>query len=508
MTPVPAALMCALGVWGLRRDGAMWRDEIVTYDMAHRAPAALWATLHHIDVVHGLYYALMHLWFTAYEAVLGPGGLLGPAFGGAVGRTLGEDVIALRLPSLAAMIAATAGVALLGDLLVGRRTGRWAGIAFALLPPVQQYAQEGRSYALVCALVVWSCHPLVRIAVRTRQEPGRSCRALWAGYTALTLTACLLHEFAVLVLPVHGTALVLGRLPRRTLRTWALTAAGVLAGLAPLALYSTRQSGQLSWLVWPDPLQLLTFAVLAATGIACSRARIRSRGPIGLRALGLPLLLLPTLLLFLLSSAEPAYVDRYVLSYTAGFALLAGAALARLLRPAGEEGQSGARLRRRALALALVVVGLLPVDVRLRMPVSRVDDATAVARAVRALAGPGDGLLFLPARRRVWVAAHPDTYRDLRDLALRRDPAASGTLYGTERSGDAVSDRMLTTPTGRIVVVGDGPGGPDDPNDQEIAKRTTLRDAFTLCRSRTVHGGWVALYARTGPECGAQGERR
>ncbi|WP_251077140.1 glycosyltransferase family 39 protein, partial [Streptomyces benahoarensis] len=496
VVPVPAVLMCALGAWGLRRDGAMWRDEIVTYDMAHRAPAALWATLRHVDVVHGLYYALMHLWFTAYEAALGPGGLLGPAFGGAVGRTLGEDVVALRLPSLAAMTVAAAGVALLGNLLVGRRTGRWAGIAFALLPPVQQYAQEGRSYALVCALVVWACYLLVRIAVHTRQAPGRSRRALWAGYAALMLTACLLHEFAALVLPVHGAALVLGRLPRRTLRTWALTVTGVLTGLAPLALYSTRQSDQLSWLMWPDPLQLLTFAILAATGIACSRARIRSRGPLGLRALGLPLLLLPTLLLFLLSHAEPAYVDRYVLSYMAGFALLAGAALARLLRPAGEDGQTGTRLRRRALALALAVAALLPVDIRLRMPVSRVDDGTAVAHAVRALAGPGDGLLFTPARRRVWVAAHPDAYRDLHDLALRRDPVASHTLYGTERSGDTVRDRMLTTPTGRLVVVGDGPDQPDDPNDQEIAKRTTLREAFVLCRSRAVHGGRVALYAR------------
>ncbi|MEU3712782.1 glycosyltransferase family 39 protein [Streptomyces catenulae] len=507
MVWAPAALMCALGTWGLRRDGAMWRDEIVTYDMAHRAPAALWATLRHIDVVHGLYYALMHLWFTAYEAVLGPGGLLGPAFGGAVGRTLGEDVIALRLPSLAAMTAAAAGVALLGNLLVGPRTGRWAGIAFALLPPVQQYAQEGRSYALVCALIVWACHLLVRIAVRTRRTPGRPCRALWGGYAALMLTACLLHEFAALALPVHGAALVLGRLPRRTLRTWALTAAGVLAGLAPLALYSTRQSDQLSWLMWPDPLQLLTFAVLAATGIACSRARIRSRGPIGLRALGLPLLLLPTLLLFLLSTAEPAYVDRYVLYYLAGFALLAGAALARLLRPVGEDGQTGTRLRRRALALALVVVALLPVDIRLRMPVSRVDDATAVADAVRALAGPGDGLLFTPARRRIWVAAHPDAYRDLHDLALRRDPVASRTLYGTEDSGDTVRDRMLTTPTGRIVVVGDGPDQPDDPNDQEIAKRTTLREAFVRCRSRRVHGGQVTLYARSQAGCGAPAGR-
>ncbi|MFI7099860.1 glycosyltransferase family 39 protein [Streptomyces sp. NPDC050161] len=496
MALVPATLMLVLGMWGIRRDGAMWRDEVVTFDMAHRSPADLWATLQHVDVVHGLYYALMHAWFAVFDATLGPDGLLGTAFGGAVGDTLGQDVIGLRLPSVAAMTAAAAGVALLGQRLVGRRAGLAAGAVFALIPVVQQYAQEGRSYAMVCALVVWATYLLVRAAGEARRTPGRPHRLLWTGYAALMLCACLLHEFASLVLPVHGVALILGRLPRRTLRTWAYAAFAVLAGLAPLAVFSTRQTAQISWLMWPDPVQLLTFAVLAVAGIGCSRVAVRSRGPIGLRAIGLPLLLLPTLLLFLLSHAEPAYVDRYVLYYVAGFALLAGAALARLLRPPGEQGQTRGRRLARTLVAALVLAVLLPVDVHLRSPDSRVDDATAVARAVQELAAPGDGLLFTPARRRIWVAAHPDAYQGLRDLALDRSPVASHTLYGTERSGDTISDRMLATR--HLVVVGDPHGQPTDTNDQEIAKRTTLRHAFVLCHSREVHGARVAVYARKG----------
>ncbi|MFI1161229.1 glycosyltransferase family 39 protein [Streptomyces sioyaensis] len=476
---MPSGLMLFLGAWGIRRQDAVWRDEAVTYDMAHRSLADLWPTLQHVDVVHGLYYALMHCWFLVYDATLGD--------------VLGA-VIGLRLPSVAAMTAAAAGVALLGQRLVGRRAGLLAGLTFALIPVVQQYAQEGRSYATVCALVVWASHLLVLAAARPR-------RKLWLGYTALMLFACLLHEFASLALPAHGAAVVLARLPRRVLRSWLLSAATVLAGLTPLAVFSTRQSAQISWLMWPDPVQLLTFAVLAVLGIACSRVRVRSRGPIGLRALAVPLLLLPTLLLLLLSHVEPAYVDRYVLYYVVGFALLAGAALARLLRPAGEQGQARGRRLRWTLAVVLVLAVLLPVDGHLRSPDSRVDDVTAVAHAVRALSEPGDGLLFMPARRRIWRATLPHDFRGLHDLALAKSPSASHTLYGTERSGDAIRARMLAAR--RIVVAGDPDGAPPDDNDQEIAKRATLHDAFTICRSTVVRGARITLYARPGACQGA-----
>ncbi|WP_407552179.1 glycosyltransferase family 39 protein [Streptomyces sp. Pv4-95] len=474
---MPSGLMLLLGAWGVRRQDAIWRDEAVTYDMAHRSLADLWPTLQHVDVVHGLYYALMHLWFLGYDATLG--------------GTLGA-VIGLRLPSVVAMTLAAAGLALLGERLVGRRAGLCAGLAFALIPVVQQYAQEGRSYATVCALVVWSTYLLVLAAARPRPR-------LWIGYTALMLFACLLHEFASLALPAHGAALVLARMPRRVLRAWALASVTVLAGLAPLVVFSARQSAQISWLMWPDPVQLLTFAVLAVLGVACARVPVRSRGPVGLRAVGIPLLLLPTLLLLLLSHVEPAYVDRYVLYYVAGFALLAGAALARLLRPVGERGQTRRRQVRWAAVLVLVLAALLPVNVHLRSPDSRVDDLTAIARTVGEVARPGDGLLFMPSRRRVWVAAHPDGFRGLHDLAVAKSPLASHTLYGTERSGDAIRDRMLAAR--RIIVAGDPDGQPTDANDQEIAKRATLRDAFAVCSSREVHGARITVYARPG-ECG------
>ncbi|MEU6115688.1 glycosyltransferase family 39 protein [Streptomyces sp. NPDC047117] len=516
----PCALALALGLWGIRRGGSIWRDEVVTYDMAHRSLPDLWHTLQHVDAVHGLYYLFMHGLFAVF----------------------GGGVTTLRLPSALAMTAAAAGVALLGARVAGRRAGIAAGLVFPVLPLVQEYGQEGRSYALVCALVTWSTYLLVRALDASAavgpvapswlglfRVPG-AARRRWAGYAVVTLVACLLHEFAVLVLAAHGVTVVLAGVPSAARaavrRTWLVAAGVVVVGLAPPALFSAGQSAQLSWILWPDPVQLLTFAVLAVVGVLCARVPVRTRGPVRLRPLAVPLLIVPQAALMLLSHLKPVYVDRYVLYYVIGFALLAGAALDRALRPlrgggadggagdgagndvgcaagggagGGSEAARGAavRVRRRTVwALVAVLAGLLPVSVHLRDPESRKDDATAVVRAVREVAKPGDGLLFMPARRRVWTLSEPERFRGLTDLALSRSPAASGSLYGTEVSADRIEARMRADE--RIVVLGDPRGEPEDEDSRENTKRTVLRDAFERCASRDVTGARVSVYARPG----------
>ncbi|MFI9026542.1 hypothetical protein [Streptomyces sp. NPDC053560] len=534
----PCALALVLGLWGIRRGGSIWRDEVVTYDMAHRSLPDLWHTLQHVDAVHGLYYLFMHGLFAVF----------------------GGGVTTLRLPSALAMTAAAAGVALLGARVAGRRAGVAAGLVFPVLPLVQEYGQEGRSYALVCALVTWSTYLLVRALDASAavgpvapswlglfRVPG-AARRRWAGYAVVTLVACLLHEFAVLVLAAHGVTVVLAGVPgaarAAVRRTWLVAGGVVVVGLAPPALFSAGQSAQLSWILWPDPVQLVTFAVLAVVGVLCARVPVRTRGPVRLRPLAVPLLLVPQAALMLLSQLKPVYVDRYVLYYVIGFALLAGAALDRALRPlrgggvrdaagggvdgmddgagVGPEDSAGGgagdgvgdaagggagggsevaraavRVRRRTVwTLVAVLAGLLPVSVHLRDPESRKDDATAVVRAVREVAKPGDGLLFMPARRRVWTLSEPEQFRGLTDLALSRSPAASGSLYGTEVSADRIEARMRAGE--RIVVLGDPRGEPEDENSREITKRTVLRDAFERCASRDVTGARVSVYARPG----------
>ncbi|MFD9515174.1 hypothetical protein [Streptomyces mirabilis] len=103
------------------------------------------------------------------------------------------------------MSAAAAGVGPLGLRLAGPRARLLAGLVFPLVPQIQQYTQEGRSYAMVCALVTWATYVFVACVVR-------HTRWWWTAYGSTMLLACLLHEFAVLALAAHGiTLLVSGR---------------------------------------------------------------------------------------------------------------------------------------------------------------------------------------------------------------------------------------------------------------------------------------------------------
>ncbi|SCF62682.1 glycosyltransferase family 39 protein [Streptomyces sp. Ncost-T10-10d] len=433
--------------------------------MSHRSVPQIWHTLGHVDVVHGLYYLIMRGVFGLWD-----GGL-----------------VALRLPSVLAVAAAAVGVIRLGQRLAGTWTGLLAGLVFPLLPPVQRYAQEGRSYALVCALITWaSC-----LLVSSLSRPGRRG---WVAYGAVILMACLLHEFAVLMLVAHGVAVFRARSARPVTRAWSIAAGGVLVGLFPLAAFSTTQSAQVDWIGTPDAGEVLGFVATALLGVAFARSAGRARGPITLSALALPLLILPSTLLMLTSPLHPLYVDRYVLASAIGFALLAGSMLDRLRRSARCAGT--VHRVTCAVALAMVLATLVPVSTALRKPASRENDAVAIARAVQDIAEPGDGLLFMPSRRRVWTLARPDSFRSLSDLALEQTPVASDTLFGTELPTDRIRERILTR--ARVIAVRDLEGQPLDANAREAAKRSTLDAYFEECASRTVTQARITVYARPG----------
>ncbi|MFF2407536.1 hypothetical protein [Streptomyces sp. NPDC058092] len=462
-----------VGFWGIRRQGTLWGDEAVTYAMSHRSVPQLWHTLGHVDVVHGLYYLIMHGVFGLWD-----GGL-----------------VALRLPSVLAVAAATVGIVRLGQRLGGTWTGLLAGLVLPLLPPVQRYAQEGRSYALICALITWASCLLVSNLSRPKGPDGGRARG-WVTYGVVMLTACLLHEVAVLILLAHGVTVFGTRSTRPMRRAWGITAAGVLAGLLPLAVFSTTQSAQVDWIGPPDAGEVLAFVVTALLGIVLARSTGRSRGPVTLPALALPLLILPTTLLILTSPLHPLYVDRYVLASAIAFALLAGAALDRLrLRLSAPEAGTMRRVTC-AMALVAVLATLVPVSTALRKPGSRENDAVAIARAVQDITEPGDGLLFMPSRRRVWMLARPDSFVALSDLALERTPVASNTLFGRELPPERIRERILTST--RVIAVHDLEGQPLDANAREAVKRATLDAYFEECASRTVTQARITVYARPG----------
>ncbi|NNN29402.1 hypothetical protein HLK59_03340 [Streptomyces sp. S3(2020)] len=454
----PLALTVVLGLWGIRRENTLWGDESVTYQLAQRDLSQIWLTAQHIDVVHALYYAVMHEIFGLF----------------------GAGLLTLRLPSVLAMSVAASGVGLLGLRLAGPRAGLLAGLVFAILPQVQKYAQEGRSYALVCALVTWATYALV-VSV------PRRARWRWAVYGSTMLLACLLHEFAALALVAHGVTLLVSRVPRPVLKAWSVTAAGVVAGLLPLAVHSAGQSGQVSWI--DGPVRLDDFLAVAVVGVVCALAPLGVRGPVRLSVLAVPLVVLPGLLLLIASLVKSLFVDRYVLYSHIGIALLLGAWMDCVHRRL--------RFSRHAwiavVAAVAVLAALVPPSLWLRTPQSRSNDATAIGAAVREEGRPGDGLLYLSGQRRILTAPNPEDTRFLTDLALAQDPVSSNTLSGVELPARDIAARMLEFD--RIVAV--RPTGAYSPTDpREKAKASTLRRYFRECGTTHVNGARVTVYVR------------
>jgi mannosyltransferase len=484
---VPFLEMLVFGLWGIERQGSVWTDEAVTYQAAHRTIPELFDMLGHRDVVHGLYYVFMHVVFTIF----------------------GGSVVALRLPSVLAMSAAAGGIGLIGRRLIGTRAGLLAGCAFPLIPIVQWYAQEGRSYAIVVALVTWSTWLLLKAV-----DDGS--KRTWVAYGALMAIACWFHEFAVLALLAHGMTLLLARVPRSISREWAVTGACAIIVLSPLALLSWQQrEQQLFWLTAPAVLDdLWVFPQLALIGLLSSFAPVRSKGRIQLRQIALPILFVPTAVLVLLSyTLTPLYVTRYTLYFTIAVALLFGAALDWVWRTAG----AGARpVVWRPLSLALVASLLLGVFVLVpswnfdspaaiagfwsfqRTAASHGDDMSATARAVGRLGAPGDGLLFIPTRLRIAKEAFPADFRGLEDLALAQDAVASGTLYGVELPPSQIRARILAAK--RIIVVANEPSydQPSDRIEQEVVKRETIAQHFSACRSEDTPDVRITVFAIPG----------
>ncbi|MFE9779051.1 glycosyltransferase family 39 protein [Streptomyces sp. NPDC005775] len=461
----PAALTLLLGLWGITRGNSMWRDEAATWQVAHRSVPEIRHLLETADVVHGLYYLFMHGVFAVF----------------------GDSLLSLRLPSVLAMAGATALITILGTRLAGPCTGLAAGLAFALIPAVQQYAQEGRSYALVTACVALACLLLVEAV----DSPGAG---RWTAYGATLLVAALLNWFSLLVLFAHAVTLALSRPPRPAVLGWGAAASAAVAGTLPLIMASKAQAGQVAWIPPVLPGTLLGLAPTLLAGVLCAWLARPGKGDrtpssgarIPIASIALPLLAVPPLLLLVASLAHPLYLTRYVLFSYLGLALLIGAAcraLAVRLR--------GAPRRPVVVVAAAAFLGLLPVQLSLRGPASRIDDVLSTAENVAAVHEAGDVVLYIPAARRDTALVSPADFTGIGDLALVRDPWESGTMNGVEGTPEQIADAMLTAR--RIVVVSDA-GAPSARTARDRAKRRVLKEHFVRCSETDERGRRVTVY--------------
>lgn len=495
---IPLLWTLALGVWGLPRQHTVWRDEAATWQVAERSTPEILHMLRHVDVVHGLYYLLMHMLFSLF----------------------GAGTTTLRLPSVLATAVAAACVAVIGRRLAGPAAGLAGGLAFGLLPSVQFYLQEGRPYALVAAGAGVST--LLFVAALQDGDQARHRTRRWMGYGGAVLVCGLLNWFSLLILPAHLATLLWSRAGRREWASWAAASGVAVLAVLPLALFSRGQSAQVSWippLTWhmvigPGVLLLIGGVCALVERSRADRAgrpdtgRARTDRPttdrpstdpprtrrLSVAAVGLPLLAVPQLGLICMSLFQPLFLDRYILFSLLGLALLIGTAIG---SAAGAVRPRFPRVARWIVpvAVALATVALLPQSLAERSPKSRVDDVMAVASDVQRLKETGDAVLFIPAARRDTESVSPTAFSGLPDIALTESPERSGTLKGLEAAPARIRTAMLAR--NRILLVTDVPWvARPIATARDRMKMTVLLTYFTPLSDVRVHGRRLTVYQR------------
>lgn len=432
-----------------------WGDEADTISAERRSVPQLLRLLGHVDAVHGLYYLL--LWPVV--------GLAGP----------GE--FAARLPSALAMAAAAGGVTAIARRLTSRPAGLYAGLVFALLPMVTRQAHNARPYALVTAAAVLASYLLPGVA--QRPTPRRL-----AGYAAALVLVGYLQMFGLLLIPAHAVALagLAGDSRRAVVRRWLASAGAASLAVAPVAILGWLERSQISWIPqpgWHDAGDLVATLLAGTAAAAMALALLGLAGLARGGRLGWlagPWLLLPPLLLVVLSEIKPVYNGRYLTFCLPAVALLAGAGLAALPRPAA------------IVALAATTSLLLPTLWALRAPDGGM---RAVAQFLRAEERPGDAIAYPGHAIPPWYLAYPDGFAQLRDISLARTGAALGHLYASTVPRPVLDRRERGVR--RIWVVQTAPG--QDPAGY-------LAPGFRLAHEWRLAGGttdvWLYTKARPG----------
>jgi mannosyltransferase len=505
--PVVAAsgLMAFFGLWGLARRSAMGNDEVVSRYAALLPLGQLVQLLRRVDIVHGLYYLMLHGWMA-----------------------VGTSPAVMRIPSVIGMVAAAAMMVILARRLTGSGwAGLFSGLIMVMTPSISYYAQTARSYALVFACVLAETLALLSAlqAERASAVSGRITRP-WLVYAALVALGAYLNELALLVLPAHAITVLLTRYGRRTVGRWAVASAIACTLAAPLVAFSILQHGYASYITklnWQqvDLLYQDYFGARSAVArvlVACAVVAVlppvswwrrdgsgagtgpkpaapgRSGGGISVSSVAAPLLLVPAGLLLLESSVlPPLFQQRYVLYGEAGVALLAGAGAYRIGR-----WLAGALRRRELILVPGLAVCLCTLLLQLhvqhdyRTPESRAFNFGGPASYVGSHAHRGDGVLFMSSFFRKAELGYPEQFLQTSDFALAVPPL-DAPYEGINKPLPAVLRLMLARR--RIWVIGYLPS-PAWPAGPMRAESQVLQQDFIRLGARSYKGMWLTLWAR------------
>jgi mannosyltransferase len=401
---------------------SVWYDEAATVISATRSWEQLWAMIGTVDAVHALYYAGMHVLFDL----------------------VGYSPLSLRIPSAVAVGLAAALTVVLGRVLDRPRLGVIAGVLFCLLPRVTWMGTEGRSYAATAALAALATILLVLAARSSR-------RLLWALYAVTVVVSCLLFVYLALVVAAHAVTMAVWMASSRSrawppAARWARWTAAATAAVVPFALVVISQSGQLHWLDRPDagtvrsvlvtqwfytsvPFAVVGWALIAAGTVVLLR---RARG-LSVASVVLPVLVLPTVALLVISLAvTPIYTPRYLSMCLPFVALVMAAAIDRVRA-----------LPVTVVALALLAALAIPQAVGQRQPEAKENTSwAAVAELIaseRAADGPNSTTAVIYgniarhpiASARVVAYTYPDAFAGTIDVTLGTPAAETGALWET-----------------------------------------------------------------------------
>jgi mannosyltransferase len=407
---------------------SLWFDEAATISASTRSVSELWGLLSNIDAVHGLYYLLMHGWFTVF----------------------GATEFFSRLSSCLAIGVAAAGVVVAGRQFTSRTIAVCGGIVFAILPRVTWAGIEARSYALTAAAAVWLTVLLVVIA-RRRQA------TLWPVYGLAVVLSTLLNVFTVLMVLVHAVVVAVVSNHRPTIVRWAATAAISVAAVAPFLLFCRTQIAQVRWispLGWHTWIEVakeqyfdhsvalaVTAGTVLATPLVWRRYRPTDTGTRQLTVIAIAWIALPTAVLLAYSVwLEPIYYPRYLTYTSPAMALLLAVCTVAL-----------ARTRERiAAVLTVFAVAATPNYLLVqRGPYAKEGmDFSQVADVITAHAAPGDCLIldnttnWAPGPIRPLTAARPQAYQKLVDPGRGQRAADRNRLWDAHLGIWGVADQV------------------------------------------------------------------
>jgi mannosyltransferase len=387
---------------------SLWFDEGATISAsASRTLPELWRLLGHIDAVHGLYYLLMHGWFTIFP----------------------PTEFWSRVPSSLAIGAAAAGVTVFTRQFSPRATAVVAGAIFAILPRITWAGMEARSYAFAAAAAVWLTVLFVAAVRRTRPR-------VWVCYALALMLSILLSLNLILLLLVYAAMLPL-LAPRKARKSpviwWAASSAVAVGIITPFIVFAHGQIWQVNWIFpvsWHYAFDIILrqyfdhsvpFAVLTAVLIvAAIVARLMGlRGPAGeMRSLLIVCaawIVIPTALIVVYSAIiEPIYFPRYLILTAPAMAVVIAICIVTIARKPWPIA---------GVVLLFAVAAVPNYLFTQRWPYAKEGwDYSQVADLISAHAAPGDCLVvdntvpWKPGPIRALLATRPAAFRSLFDV--------------------------------------------------------------------------------------------